>query len=239
MYTKTGLLLVMAALAAGLFATNGWAEDKKDNKTDSKAAPGKSTEQSKAALDVGAAFRMAQIGRETKAPEALIAAARVIGTTNFQKVDLKDVKAEKPEAFDAAAQANALLEEAAKLAGDRADAVKALIAAARKDIAERPRGAIPGPQTRRSTLSDRDRIDTYPIRFRGGEEAIIIVNNTSNRGDIDLRVEDANGRYVDGSASDDDDASCSFYVPRTAIYYVKIKKYGSRGGVLSYVMTTN
>src|SRR5262249_47657622 len=99
-------------------------------------------------------------------------------------------------------------------------------------------GELRGPQTRRGTLAPNDRQDTFTFQFRGREQALIIVNNTSNRGDIDLVVEDDNGRVVARDFKANDDASVAFTPRATGTYYVKVKYF--RGpGVLRYTLTTN
>ena len=212
------------------------AEEPKDT---AKEIEVKESASAKAANDVGAAFRLASYGREKKCAEALCLAARMIGTTNFQKVDLSDAKAEKAEAFDGLKTANQLLEEAGKIDSPHPDLIAKLVAATKKDIAEADRGAAHGPQTRRGTVSDFDRQDTFPIRFRGGERAVVIVNNVSNRGDINCIVTDDDGRVVARNFSPDDDAYCEWFVRRPGTFYVKVKKHGHRGGPLHYVLTTN
>ncbi len=234
------MVCLAAALGIGaaalVFRFSVQAEEPKDT---AKEIEVKESPSAKAANDVGAAFRLASYGRENKCAEALILAARMIGTTSFQKVDLSDAKAEKAEAFDGLKMANELLDEAGKIDSPHGDLIAKLAAATKKEIAEADRGASHGPQSRRGTVSDRDRQDTFPIRFRGGERAIVIVNNVSNRGDINCIVTDDDGRVVARNFSPDDDASCEWFVRRSGTFYVKVKKHGERGGPLHYVLTTN
>jgi hypothetical protein len=184
---------------------------------------------------------MAEFGRKNKAPEALLAAARAVASVPLRPLDPERVKDLKPSdenpVKEAQKDALALLAEAAKLAKDK-DSFESLAKPVRRQINEVKRGAVPGPQTRYGSVSRVNRQDTFAIRFRGGEPAMVIVNNTSNRGDIDLVVEDDDGNVVARDYRRDDDASVTWFPRRTSTYYIKVKFF-SGGGVLRYRLTTN
>lgn len=233
--------LAVAALAAGLFVTAGRAEDKKpdDKKPDDKKELAKVTAEGKAALDLAAALRMADFGRENKAPEALLAAARVIGRTNAKALEAKGGKKGEQEEFDPLKEANALIEAAIEVSG-KDESVKKLAAAVRDDVKEFKRGATGGPRAVSGFVGRGDRRDEYTIRFRGGERAVVRVNNRSNRGDLDLTVIDEDGRVVAHDHHEDDDAFVSFFVRRTQSYTVIVHaRCTGNDRPLRYTLTTN
>ncbi|MCE9530502.1 MAG: hypothetical protein K8T89_05135 [Planctomycetes bacterium] len=84
-------ILLASVLVAGLLAGGayyGTATKAEDKKAEAREVT-KSTPESKALLELSAAYTLAKLGREKKSPELLLAAARVIGTTNFSKMDTK------------------------------------------------------------------------------------------------------------------------------------------------------
>lgn len=232
-FVKSGIAMCLAALALCVSSVGVRAADPPAAEGEAARSP-----TSLAAMNLAAARRLVHVGRETKAPEALLAAARIIGKSPSSKLGPDEKAAEGSKPADLREEAGALLEEAIKLSGGD-ESVKKLAASIRNDIKEGSRGATGGPRVINGSVSGSDRRDTHFIRFRGGEEAIVIVNNTSNRGDIDLAVVNDNGQVVARDRRADDDASVRFYVGRTQGYQVIIRKYGNRGGYLRYTLTTN
>lgn len=98
-------------------------------------------------------------------------------------------------------------------------------------------GVVKGPQTRKGTLAPNDKQDTFAFEFKGGELATIIVNNKTNKGNVNLVVEDDNGNVVAKDFRPDDDASVAFKPKHTGTYYVKLKYKGK--GKIHYTLTTN
>lgn len=235
-FVKSGIAMCLAALALGLSSVGVRAADPPAAPAEEAAA--KESPTALAALRLAAARRLVHSGREMKAPEALLAAARIIGKSPSSKLSPEEKAAEGSKPADLLEEANSLLEEAIKLSGGD-DSVKKLATTIRNDIKEGSRGATGGPRVINGSVSGSDRQDTHFIRFRGGEEAIIICNNRSNRGDIDLAVVDDNGRVVARDGRGDDDASVRFFVRRTQGYQVIVRKFGRRGGFLQYTLTTN
>lgn len=229
---KLNLALCLATVAMGMSAVAVRAEE-----APKEEAPQQS-ESTKTALNLAAAYRMAAFGREAKAPEALLAAARVIGKTSVSKLGAGEKAPEGATVADPLKEATELIDEAIKLSnGD--EAVKKLAKAVQDDIKEGKRGASRGPRVITGTLSGTDRRDTYSISFRGGEEAVIIVNNRTNRGDIDLFVQDDNGRIVARDRRRDDDASVRFFVRRPQHYQVFLRNFNPSVRTLRYTLTTN
>jgi len=231
MYTRAGLALALVMLAIGLLAVAGWADDKKaDPKADPKDAPQfeapKIGPEAKALHAIAAAHRLVDFGRANKVPEALIVAARVIGTTDTQKPDAKDEvpKKEVPE-YNAAKAAEDLIDEALKM-DTVTEAVKQLAEKTRKDLGARIKGAPGGPKVIPGTMLGRDDYDVFRITFRGGEPAEIMVRVEPSIADVDLRVIDGQtGRVVAQDRRPNDDCFVRFYPDSTKQYIVELRNY--------------
>jgi len=235
-----GLACAVGGPAASAF------EDKKEVKKGERKELSSETKGAKLLL---AAAEMARFGREHKSPEALLAAARAIASVSVQPMDPKNVKDADKEGSDTDKESNenvlkaaqreamALVDEAVKIAKDK-DAIEKIAEPLRTRITAMKRGAVRGPVVRYGTVGRGDRQDTFTIRFKGGEPAVIIVNNQSNRGDIDLVVENDEGRVVAQDRRSDDDATVTFFPRGTHTYYVKVKFFAGRGA-LRYKLTTN
>jgi hypothetical protein len=233
------------ALALGLGLGTAWlssraAEEKQDAKKDLETkAP---DTRAQAAESLAAAYTMAKIGRETKSPEMLLAAAHVIGKANFSKLEFRAETSKvtsKTVEGDPLAEAVALIEEAVNFSGDSSEAVKKLAVDIQNDIKERKRGAIPGPQERRGSVEARsDRFDTFEIQFRGREHARIWVHNRSGQGDIDLFVTDLDGRQIAHDSNSAASAHVTFVPHRDNWYRVRVKAY-SDSRPIHYHLVTN
>jgi len=211
--------LLIALLALGLLVTGSAyqasaLDEKKDDTTKKDGEdekPTKATPAERGAGLLASAYDFADAGRQMKDPLLLLAAARAMASVKAAPLDNKRVEkgpeAPKDEnvARDLQKEAEALVDEAEKLAKDK-DAFKKLAADVREKISEGPKGAVHGPQTRRGSVSFRDKFDTFVIKFRGGAHARIYVNNVRNRGNIDLTVFDERGRLVASDRRLDDDA---------------------------------
>lgn len=242
MFRAATTFALTAALAVGAGHTgyNLRADDKKgDAKTD--APRPQPTAESKAADALVAAYTMARLGKEAKSPEMLLAAARVIGTTDVKRVDMKDAKIQSAVSdVDPLAEATALIAEARKLGGDNADAVTKLAAAVEKDIKEFKRGVIGGPRSWTGRVDAKyDKNDQVYLEYRGGQQGTVRVTNTTNAGDIDLFVYDLDNRLVASDRRTDDDAFVSFYVPKNSRYRIVIQAYAGPNKPLVYRVTTN
>lgn len=239
MKSKLVVALLVAAVAVAAVSTQVAAEDKKAEPA--KGAIPVVSPEAKAVQELTAAYRLASYGREKKVPEALIVAARVIGTTPVQKLSAEELKEAKPagttEAADPLAEASALLEEALKIEGISASA-KELAGETKKAIAEKPKGAIGGPRSWVGVVGGADRLDQQALRFKTGELAVVNVVNTSNKGDIDLFIEDDNGNVVAHDNRHDDDASVAWYPASTKPHFIKIRLHAGHG-TFKYRVNTN
>ena len=247
---RTAITVVLFAGVAFMGTVSGEpAGDKTEVKSTKKGA--KSSKAAKTALDLSTANKLAQIGIESKSPEILLAAARIIGLADVRKVDSKDSKTEfqskagkdvSPEA-----EAKNLIEQAITFAKktkqkDRVQAIMTLAEQLQKEMSEVDRGRVGGPRyyQERTLRSPCDKHDTFYVRYRGGEQGVFVVNNLSNHGDIDLYVYNQNGQRVYKDFRHDDDASASWYVPYTQTYTIRVHLYsGQSGRFIRYRAFTN
>ena len=68
--------------------------------------------------------------------------------------------------------------------------------------------------------------DTYTVRFRGGEEAMVIVSGDGDT-DLDLFVYDENNNLIDSDTDNTDDCVCVWVPKRTGNFKIKVKNYGN------------
>lgn len=68
--------------------------------------------------------------------------------------------------------------------------------------------------------------DTYTVRFRGGEQAIVVVSGDGDT-DLDLYVYDENGNLVDSDTDNTDDCVCVWTPRWTGNFRIKVKNLGS------------
>jgi len=222
---RTGMrILLLAAIGTALVYGSVQAGGQKKGEAGKDAPKEQRTVSpaTKAVKRLQAAFEMAAYGREHKAPEALIAAARVIGTTATEKGESKEAKVAKAETYNGQEEAEALLKEAEKLAGD-SEGVKSLIVEARKDIREGKRGPADGrPRTYSGVFySPNNPYDTYQVFLRGGEStSVTLLSHTGT--DLDLEVRDRNGQVIARDNGTNPNAYATFYVPFDADYQVRV-----------------
>jgi hypothetical protein len=155
------------------------------------------------------AYRLVEIGRKEKMPEALIAAARVLGKISIKTVEAKPVVEKEPkedgavgavkteikasEAADFFDEAKALLAEAKQM-GKKNDHVAALADEAAEKLTK-ARGAVGGPKQLINGLAP-GTSNIWSLVFVGGVPAQVLVR--SNNG-AQLRLEiysPANNRMI-------------------------------------------
>lgn len=203
----------------------------------------KMSKQAQTVEHIAAAYKMVDFGREHKVPEALIAAARVIGTAGSKKGDLEPKsKVKKPGELNEMKEATTLLDEAIKMANN-AEPIKTLAEQARKEINRQPFGAVGGPRAWYGLFTglDFDRRDTYYVTLYGGEFTNVSLrgfNATSGALDIDLEVFDDTGRLVGRDSSVGANGFVSVYVPYRATYRVDVINYIPRIAC-DYCLRTN
>jgi len=176
---------------------------------------------------LGIAGRLVKYGHSTKNALPLIQAMQIYSQFSFSESDATSVETtdamvtpaetEKanPVSFDMAALAAA--------ATNYAEGDKNLLALIKATSATR--GRVGG------AISHVDRVsahstDTYTIRFRGGESAMVIVSGDGDT-DLDLYVYDENGNLIDSDTDSTDDCVCTFNPRWTGPFTIKIKNLGS------------
>jgi len=229
-------LVLPVGLTAALAVSYGLADDKKDTKKEDTKKDAKAPEitpMAKAVQDMHMAFQLAQYGREHKTPEALILAARVIGSTPLGKSDEKLPADVKP--YDQHKEADDLIAEALKLPDVNAE-IQKLATDTRKAIGERPKGATNGPKVYEGYLQPGDSRE-YQIRFAIGQLATISVRNL--RGvDMDLSaVCNRSGWNTGDRGYGDPYVSFTVGTVSTDGFTVRVANYGSQGG--RFVLITN
>ncbi|MCC6418850.1 MAG: hypothetical protein IT429_11500 [Gemmataceae bacterium] len=243
-------LLALTACAGLLLAVAtgpGSADDKKEGKKEGVNVAGKDLKKftedkkSQAANDLGLAGQLIRYGRQHKSPEALLTAARILGTTataerkEQPKTEVaKDKKGEERKGAAPDNSPKALLAEAKKMA--RND--KTIVAMADRvgqALDEGIRGAASGP------LRSLHRIPaygthSYRITFRGGETARVVLDGDGGT-DLDLFIYDENGNLVRSDVGLSDYANLS-WVPRwTGPFTIRVRNLGRFSN--GYFLTNN
>lgn len=225
-------------LGAGYFTSGTRAEDKKGAEPREKVeAP---SESMKAAQALHAANTIARVGRETKSPLLLLAAARTVGTTKFGKFDIKDAKLEsKNGEFDVLDYTSGLIKEARGFAGNDAT-VEALAKQVEGEISKFNRGAQGGAKKWSGHLEKGfNTTDDYYATFRGGEPAFVGVTNHTNKGDIDLYIYNTKtGALIGKDIRKDDDANFSWSPSQTVSVRIRIRAYAGNAP-MRYSIQTN
>lgn len=237
---KLSMLMVLG-VALGMFvaAPLTVAEEKvKDGKDGGILEVEKNREQEDFQEELAAAYRMAATGRKLGMPEALIAAARIIARTPIEEFTEKETDAKRDPDMSPKKEAEALLAEALKMPSASKDAIKALAAAAKKDLSEKPREAKGFPRTFYGNVSKGNRTDTFRVPFVANRYGRVHVNNYTNRGDIDVYVYNQAGRLVARDRRTANDASVNFFVPSAQTYTIKVNLYAGKG-LIRYRVTTN
>jgi len=90
------------------------------------------------------AATLVRTGRESKDPESLIVAARLLARVDIQDLKKRVEKDSKLDLPPSVLTPSMLLDEAAKLGNGKAN-IEASVKAARQALSESPRGRIPGP----------------------------------------------------------------------------------------------
>jgi hypothetical protein len=113
-----------------------------------------------------------------------------------------------------------------------------MAALVKSQISERSKGALHGPVVREGHLGGPNTVDTFVVPFRGGEEAVINIRNTT-RADIDLYVyDDDAGNLVARDRRADDDCRVRFYPRGTRRYRIELRNFTPNRRA-HYVMFTN
>jgi hypothetical protein len=227
-----GLTCALAgpAPSARAFEDKGKKEVAKEDTKRAKVTPA-----AKAVQNLQMAIQLADYGRENKLPEALITAARVIGTTPLRKVESKLPKGLQP--FDQEKEAERLIAEALRLGGGN-PVIKKLAAQARSAISERPRGAEGGAKVYEGFVPPGGS-RSYQINFEIGALATITVR-TLTPTDLDLYVMCNRSGWTTSDRRPNFDCFVSFTVGTVSTdgFTVRVVNADtSRGG--RYILFTN
>ncbi len=184
------------------------------------------------------AGQLVKYGYQTKSALPLIQAVQIYKSLNVK--DATDGRTKQSEGVEVATgltKSDIVSFDESKLLADAtkfADGNKNILALI-KESEKGTRGSTVG------TIRKVDRVlgghtDTWPIRFRGGEEAIIIVSGDGDT-DLDLYVYDENNNLIAYDNDGIDDCVVSFTPKWTGLFYVKIKNLGRVYN--RYVLLTN
>jgi len=203
---------------------------------------GKTTPAAQAVQDLALAYSLIDYGRKHKSPEALITAARILGTVPTSKLKAevtteKSSDAGKPGKKSASTADNspsALLGEARSMAGNNKHIV-ALAEQAADAIAEKSRGRVGGARLYRRNAPAYTTV-IYRISFRGGRIARVLVRGDHDT-DLDLYVYDKYGHLVASTTGPFDTCFVQWVPTWTGPFTVHVR---NRGGVYNrYTMVTN
>lgn len=202
------------------------------------AATTDSKEHSETAELLSTAGKLVKYGYQTKTAMPLIQAVEIynrLGVTNEteakQKTSVSDAITEdaSQKATSVSFDVNQLIADATKYA----DGDKNLLALIKS--AGNTRGRV-GGAIRHYDAVNAGATDTYNIRFRGGELAMIVVSGDGDT-DLDLYVYDENGNFIASDTDYSDDCVVTFTPRWTGYFIVKIK---NRGRVYNrYCIATN
>jgi hypothetical protein len=205
---RKSVALSFAALLG--LAQGGLAQEPKKtdgpNSAKASAEKPKADEKAKAVARLAMAHELIAYGRETKSPESLILAAKILGSTQTnteeKKLELQEGQEIKPIEVDPAK----LLAEAKKM--DGSDGVADLAAAVSKQLAERSRGSVGGPCSQFASVGGNG-FAIFRGVYRGGELACASVVSFDNA-DLDLYVFDENGNLIAQDRGPCWSASCTW-----------------------------
>ena len=236
--------LLMAASAASVFTfamvnANDQAGDQKKTEETKKNEPRKSDASAQAIMNVAAAYQMAEWGRQQKAPEALIAAARVIGTTKISapKYSEKDQVSKKMD-VDEVKEAKDLIKEALAMAGKSAT-IEALAKDATAAIEEKTRSPFGGARQWSSFFRGDgvDIRDRYYVDLRGGEYTWISLNGYGPPGlDLDLELYNQFGQLVASERSIGPNAFIQVFVPQPGTYCIHAINFSGYTPCQQYIL---
>ena len=185
------------------------------------------------------AGRLVHYGYQTKTAMPLIQAAEIynrVGVAAETEAKVKESQSDAVVAAEAAAKQDVVSYEPAQLLADAtkfADGDANLLALIK--AAGEVRGATNGP-IRHTDSVNANHTDRYTISFRGGEEAIVIVNGDGDT-DLDLFIYDENGNFITSDTDSTDNCVCTFNPRWTGPFTIKIKNYGNVYN--RYVLITN
>lgn len=213
-------------LAAGL-RSHATQEPKTKNEPNSAklgAEKPKTNAKTKGVANLRMAADLVTYGRETKSPEALILAARILATTPVKagggsaKLVGGSAKSEKSPASAKELDPETLLTEAKKMSDDAH--IAALINETRKIVAERSRGEIDGPAVNEGFANANSTV-TWTAVFRGNEVASVTIAGYGGA-DFDLYVFDDRGNLISQDTGPTANATCTWYPSYTSTFTFRV-----------------
>lgn len=186
--------------------------------------------------DLSMAMDLVAYGREHNAPEALICAARIIGTTpTTEDSDNFVCETEHAEDPQGAASAEALLEEASAMSD--APHIQALVAQVTDAISETERGEVGGPGRVNGCVGDHQTQEWHGD-FYGGEWAEVTING-DGYSDLDVRVFDDRGYLIAEDNSTSPNCHVHWYQRYTGHVHIEVHCYESFGRHVHYTLYHN
>lgn len=184
------------------------------------------------------AGQLVRYGYQTKAALPLIQAVQIYKSLNV--VEASDGRTKQEQGVQVATgitKTDLVSFDEAKLLADAtkyADGNKSLLTLI-KDAQKSTRGAYPGP-VRKVDRVLAGHSDIWPIKFRGGESAYVVVSGDGDT-DLDLYVYDGNGNYITSDTDGSDGCVVAFNPRWTGTFYIKIMNLGRVYN--NYVLVTN
>ena len=167
---------------------------------------------------LGLAYNLIAYGREAKSPEALILAAKILGTTPTRPGDDKFKQEEGLEVKTFDLSPAKLIAEAKEMSDN--DDVTALANSASRQISERSRGELDGPREHQGGVRPNG-VATWNGVFRGGELASVTVAGYGNA-DLDLYIYDDRGFLITQDSSPDYNPTCTWRPIYTGKFLMKV-----------------
>jgi hypothetical protein len=225
---------LLLAIAAPLTA-----EEKKgtNQATAEAAAKIKASAEAESVQQLHLAHSLVTYGRKNKVPEALIVAARILGSTATVELTEKPTHEKSPDApkgakkekTDNANLAKDLLAEAKKLSNNN----PAIVTLA--NSVELTRGAVGGPKRAVSVVEPLS-ADIYKITFKADEVARVAVSGDGDTR-LDLYIYDENNNLIASAVGPGDDCLASWHPRWSGVFHIKIVNRGRLPN--QYVILTN
>ena len=201
------------------------------------AAQAKVSAEADSVQQIHLAHSLIEYGRNNKAPEALITAARILAANGTVALEQKPTHeatpgAPKGQKKDKPASDNspkALLDEAKELSSNN----PAVVVLA--NTVELPRGAVPRAKQIVGVVEPLD-TDVYRITFRGGEVARVVVSGDGDTR-LDVYVYDEDDNPVASQVGPGDVCLASWVPKWTGVFIIKVVNRGLQQN--RYILVTN
>lgn len=226
MTSQFQLKLVAGTLALGVaMATAGVLAAESKGKNVSPATPAGKADGNTSVSLTHLSAQLAQYGDKNKDPLAMVVAAQLQVQAGAEGKAIEKKEEGKPTGeakpiLDVTAKG--LLDRAKQYAGDRKD----LIALADDVAKSGARGRVGGSDIYVGTTSVRAyTTDVVPIRFRGGEVAVVGISGDGDT-DLDLYIYDENGNQICSARSSGDDEICRWSPRWAGEFRIKVQNHG-------------